>query len=117
MMELAVCMQLQIRMSNRLAFIAVVTKSVHRGVTRNVRYWGLTGQRRYTTWLLPIEDLRWAWPTQLRPPENGRGLIFRHLEWQKAMCTMCCAVLWSVLDAQEEVSCRFTEFLLQLITF
>ncbi len=26
------------------------------------------------------------------------------------MCTMCCAVLWSVLDAQEEVSCRFTEF-------
>ncbi len=57
-----------------------------------------------------MEDLRWAWPTKLRPPENGRGLICRHLEWQKAMCTMCCAVLWSVLDAQEEVSCRFTEF-------
>ncbi len=37
--------------------------------------------------------------------ENGQGLIFRHLEWQKEIC-MCS----SVLDAQEEVACTFTEF-------
>ncbi len=59
-------------------------------------------------YLLVIEDLRWAWPTQLRPPENGRVLIFRHLEWQKAICVLCSTSgsVRSVLDEQIGKPCQ-----------